>query len=177
MIGKHKNGVGILITRKSCFEGEWKGNAKVKGVEVTHQGVYKGHYVLGKREGTGQYHRHAGDIYVGEWKAGKQHGTGLWIDELGSSYNGSWVQGKVEGMGTLSLKSKFVLIQKEIIKDGLSILGKVVLENRLLPTEIASKVFSRTIFQMERGHIAGKMAAVFKVTLLTECAKVGGSSR
>ena len=108
MIGKHKNGIGILITKKSCFEGEWKGNAKVKGVEVTHQGVYKGYYAFGKREGTGEYHRHAGDIYVGEWKAGKQHGTGLWIDELGSSYNGSWVQGKVEGMGTLSLKSKFM---------------------------------------------------------------------
>jgi hypothetical protein len=26
MIGKHKSGIGILITRRSCFEGEWKNN-------------------------------------------------------------------------------------------------------------------------------------------------------
>ena len=53
----------------------------------------------------------------------------------------------------------------------------MALENKLLPTEIVSKVFSRTIFQMERGYIAGKMAAVFKVILLTGCVKVGDSSR
>lgn len=53
MIGKHKNGLGIFITSHSCFEGEWKNNAKVKGVEVTHKGVYKGTYAHNKKDGTG----------------------------------------------------------------------------------------------------------------------------
>ena len=83
MIGKHKNGVGILITQKSCYEGEWKNNNRVKGVEITHKGVYKGTFVNNKRDGNGEYHRHAGDIYVGEWKEGKQHGVGLWINDIG----------------------------------------------------------------------------------------------
>ena len=86
-----------------------KNNCKVKGVQVTHKGVYKGTYVNNKKDGAGQYHRHSGDIYIGEWKNGKQHGTGLWINQLGESYNGAWNNGKVEGMGTLTFKSKYRL--------------------------------------------------------------------
>ena len=53
MIGKHKNGVGVLITEKSCFEGEWKNNQKTKGIEITQEGVYKGYYENNLRNGSG----------------------------------------------------------------------------------------------------------------------------
>lgn len=49
MIGKHKQGMGILITPKSCFEGLWKNNEKVKGVEITRSGIYHGTYLNDKR--------------------------------------------------------------------------------------------------------------------------------
>jgi hypothetical protein len=87
-------------------------------VEITKKGIYKGSFVDNKRHGTGEYHRHSGDIYVGEWKEGKQHGTGLWINELGESYNGSWVHGRPEGMGTLALKSNLCTIQTALTKVG-----------------------------------------------------------
>jgi len=44
MIGKKKSGVGILITTFNCFEGSWKNNQKIKGVEISKKGVYKGYY-------------------------------------------------------------------------------------------------------------------------------------
>jgi hypothetical protein len=53
MIGKDKNGIGILITEKSCFEGEWKNNEKLKGIEITMSGVYKGKYLNNQRFGKG----------------------------------------------------------------------------------------------------------------------------
>lgn len=53
MIGKKKSGIGILITHTSCFEGVWKNNQRVRGVEITTEGIYKGGYVNDFREGRG----------------------------------------------------------------------------------------------------------------------------
>lgn len=65
MIGKHKQGLGILITKTLCYEGYWKNNERVKGIQITRAGVYNGNFVGNKREGHGEFHRHSGDIYVG----------------------------------------------------------------------------------------------------------------
>ena len=80
MIGKDKNGTGILITQKNCYEGEWKNNQKVRGVQMTIHGTYKGTFLNNLRHGNGQFERYNGETYVGEWLRGKKHGNGLWVN-------------------------------------------------------------------------------------------------
>lgn len=43
--------MGILITDKYLYEGEWKGDVKVCGLEKTGLGIYKGTFKNNKRDG------------------------------------------------------------------------------------------------------------------------------
>ena len=65
MVKKKKEGVGILITEKSCFEGIFKENFKVKGLEISKNGVYNGEFFNNKKEGTGEFEWINGENYVG----------------------------------------------------------------------------------------------------------------
>jgi hypothetical protein len=53
MIGNSKEGKGILLRDKKIFEGLFRGNSKVKGLEINASGVYKGQFFNEKRCGSG----------------------------------------------------------------------------------------------------------------------------
>lgn len=49
MVGKVRSGLGILFTHEACFEGLWKANYKIRGAEITKEGIYKGHFHNNRR--------------------------------------------------------------------------------------------------------------------------------
>jgi hypothetical protein len=54
-IGEFKNGQregkGVFVSEKFLYEGEFRNGLKSKGIESTADGIYKGSYVGGYREG------------------------------------------------------------------------------------------------------------------------------
>lgn len=172
MIGKDKDGLGIFITPRLCFQGSWKKNQRVNGIEITKNGIYKGSYKNNKKEGQGEFHRHAGDIYVGEWKGGKKHGIGLWINSSGESYSGRWQEGKAEGAGSLNLRGSFNDIQIGSTKGVLLILGKRGLDVKSFLMGIYLKVFLKTIFPTVKVFITGKTELCMRESLDKVCVRV-----
>ena len=73
-----KSGKGQLITKKEKFSGHfYKDKYHKNGVLVESDGsIYEGDWVLGKREGMGQYRSSNGDLFIGEFFNNKYHGKG-----------------------------------------------------------------------------------------------------
>lgn len=91
--------------------------------------MYEGHFLAGKRHGTGRLVWLSGTTYTGgweddklsgygtlqwksgmqyqgEWKESKFHGRGTLIWQNGRKYEGGWEEGKHEGMGILTYSSE-----------------------------------------------------------------------
>lgn len=118
MVGNSKEGVGISIENNKIYEGIFKNNYKVRGVEVNASGIYKGQFFNEKRSGDGEFEWLNGQYYIGEWKDGNRHGTGVWTNKYGDSYNGEWKMGKGQGWGIYIVggqeyKGHFVDFKKE----------------------------------------------------------------
>jgi len=94
MIGNVREGIGILLTKNSCFEGLFQNNIKVKGSELNYSGIYRGEFHNNKKEGTGEFEWTNGEYYIGDWKDGQRHGSGVWTNKNGDSYNGEWLRGR-----------------------------------------------------------------------------------
>ena len=88
MNGHMREGLGVVITRSSCFEGLFKNNNKHKGSELNLSGLYKGDFKNEKKEGTGEFTWINGEYYIGDWVDGHRHGSGIWTNKNGDSYNG-----------------------------------------------------------------------------------------
>jgi hypothetical protein len=68
------HGYGVLYRKKSIYEGIFHHGHKKKGVEKYADGIYRGDYRNGKREGVGRFEWNNGEVYEGFWKNGMKHG-------------------------------------------------------------------------------------------------------
>lgn len=84
--GSKPHGYGVLFRQKSIFEGIFHNGHKLKGVEKYVNGIYRGDYKNGRREGLGRFEWSNGEVYQGFWKNGLKHGEGRWHDNRGSLY-------------------------------------------------------------------------------------------
>jgi len=99
----------VLFRKKSIFEGIFHQGHKKKGVEKYIDGVYRGDFKDGRREGTGIFEWNNGEIYEGFWKKGMKHGLGRWRDNKGSSYEGEWKDSSQKGCGKFSYRGNLYI--------------------------------------------------------------------
>ena len=64
-------------------------------------GIYKGPFIDGKKEGKGIYIYNSGEKYEGEYKNNLRNGFGIYTYRNGYKYNGQWKDDKKHGKGIL----------------------------------------------------------------------------
>jgi hypothetical protein len=92
------HGLGILIKRRTVFEGNWtNGKINIFGRYFSVRNMFKGHYFMGQENGFGVYKSFdLGTIYVGDWKNGRHHGDG-YFKSKDFKYEGKFRSHKKEG--------------------------------------------------------------------------------
>ena len=64
-------------------------------------GIYKGEWKNGSREGFGIFNYKSGDKYLGYWKNNLKEGNGRYIYANGDIFDGNFKAGKKEGRGMM----------------------------------------------------------------------------
>lgn len=65
MINEEKHGKGIMVTEKNIFEGKYNKDIKIQGCEKNIDGIYRGQFMNGVREGYGTFQWYNGEVFEG----------------------------------------------------------------------------------------------------------------
>ena len=106
-----KSGQGFYTQKNfTCeYRGAWQNDRfNGYGVEKWPQGIYKGEFSNGMKEGKGKIKFNNGKSYVGEFKLNHMHGEGVY-STANCSYTGSFKDNNFDGAGTfINKKYKYI---------------------------------------------------------------------
>lgn len=63
VVDEKRHGKGIMVTEKTIFEGKYNSDIKVQGCERNIDGVYRGQFLNGVREGYGTFEWNNGEVF------------------------------------------------------------------------------------------------------------------
>lgn len=90
-----------FLTEDTYYKGEMKnGSIQGRGVLISSNFMYEGHWNNNQRHGLGRRIIANGDVYEGSWVNDKRHGFGVLWSNSGEGYIGDWEDDECHGRGT-----------------------------------------------------------------------------